>query len=240
MDSINEETQKSTTSFVQHVFQFDNDTKSELLNILQYSILAIIPIIVLNKTVQNFIPPADEEKGTVEILLEIFAQIVLLFGGMFFIDRVITYAPTYSGENYKSVNFITMILGFLIIVLSLQTKLGEKAEILYERFMDLIGAESKEEPVKQTSQSQQKNIVQQDNRLPANTTPMPPTQHVSPPSQMYNDPMMNNQQFGQGHVSMNSTRPEMNMNGPQQPAFDQMYQEPMAANDGFGAFGSAF
>jgi hypothetical protein len=37
-------------SFLKHVFNFDDDSKSELLNIIQYAILAIIPVIVLNKT----------------------------------------------------------------------------------------------------------------------------------------------------------------------------------------------
>lgn len=238
MDSIEEATTKPTTSFVEHVFQFDNDTKSELLNILQYSVLAIVPIIVLNKTVQNFIPPADEEKGSIEILIEIFAQIVILFGGMFFIDRVITFVPTYSGENYKAVNFITMILGFMIIVLSLQTKLGEKVEILYERVMDVVYGEDKESTTQTATAKQVVNQQpsQSTNLLPGNQTQMPATQYTQQPQ---HDVMMQSVNYNQGHVSMNNTR-DMVMQSQQQPAFDQMYQEPMASNDGFGAFGSVF
>ena len=40
MDSSDE-----SKSFFKHVFNFDDDSKSEILNILQYSIIAIIPII---------------------------------------------------------------------------------------------------------------------------------------------------------------------------------------------------
>ena len=36
-------------SFFKHVFNFDDDSKSDILNIIQYALLAIIPIVLLNK-----------------------------------------------------------------------------------------------------------------------------------------------------------------------------------------------
>ena len=41
----------SNKSFLKHVFNFDDDSKSEILNILQYALLAIIPIVLLNKSI---------------------------------------------------------------------------------------------------------------------------------------------------------------------------------------------
>ena len=35
--------------FVKHVFNFDEDSKADILNIVQYAVLAIIPVVVLNK-----------------------------------------------------------------------------------------------------------------------------------------------------------------------------------------------
>ena len=75
----------SKNSFFQHVFKFDDDSKSELLNIGQYSILSIVPIIFLNKSVQKFFPEVDEEASTLELLAEIVGQILLMFFGIFFI-----------------------------------------------------------------------------------------------------------------------------------------------------------
>jgi hypothetical protein len=39
-------------SFFKHVFNFDDDSKGEILNIIQYALLAIIPIILLNKSMK--------------------------------------------------------------------------------------------------------------------------------------------------------------------------------------------
>jgi hypothetical protein len=51
-------------SFFKHVFNFDDDSKSEVLNILQYSVIAIIPIVILNKTMQKYVPEADDKKSS--------------------------------------------------------------------------------------------------------------------------------------------------------------------------------
>ena len=52
--------------FFKHVFNFDEDSKAEMLNIVQYSVLALIPVVMFNKSMQRFIPEADEEKGSIE------------------------------------------------------------------------------------------------------------------------------------------------------------------------------
>ena len=43
------------SGFIKHVTRFDSETKSELLNLIQYLLLIIVPVFVLNKTVQNMI-----------------------------------------------------------------------------------------------------------------------------------------------------------------------------------------
>ena len=124
-------------SFFKHVFNFDDDSKSEVLNIIQYALLAIIPVIVLNKTMSKYIPEADEQKGSLEISAEILIQIIVMFIGLMIIHRIITYVPTYSGEKYPDFSVIFIILAILLITLSLQTKLGEKVSILFERITEL-------------------------------------------------------------------------------------------------------
>ena len=57
--------------------------------------------------------------------------------GIILIHRVITYIPTYSGILYENLTVTNAILAFMIIILSLQTKLGLKVNILYERLLDL-------------------------------------------------------------------------------------------------------
>jgi hypothetical protein len=60
-----------------------------------------------------------------------------MFIGLLIIHRVITFVPTYSGVKYPDFNIVFIILAVLMITLSLQTKLGEKVSILFDRLMDL-------------------------------------------------------------------------------------------------------
>ena len=128
-----ESSEKIKDGFVGHVFNFDEETKNALMNIIQYSLLSIIPVVLLNKTVHRIIPEADETKSNIELLAEVVGQTVLLFVGMFFIHRLVTYVPTFSKVCYESINLVSIVLGFMVIVLSLQSKLGEKVNIIFDR-----------------------------------------------------------------------------------------------------------
>lgn len=124
-------------SFINHVFSSTEEGKAEIYNAIQYGITAIIPIVVLNKLVQRFIPDPDNEKGSIEILGEVILQLTILFVGIILIHRIITFIPTFSKYKYEGLTITNVILAFLIIILSLQTKIGIKTNILYERVVDL-------------------------------------------------------------------------------------------------------
>lgn len=132
MDSSDE-----SKSFFKHVFNFDDDSKSEILNILQYSVIAIIPIVILNKTMQKYVPESDDKKSSLEVSAEILVQIIIMFMGLLLIHRIITYIPTYSGAKYPDFHIVYIILAILMITMSLQTKLGEKVSILVDRISEL-------------------------------------------------------------------------------------------------------
>ena len=133
MDSSDE----PNKSFLKHVFNFDDDSKAEILNIIQYAVLSIIPIVILNKTIGKYVPESDDKKGSLEITAEILIQIIVTFMGLLIIHRIITYIPTYSKTKYPDVSIIFIILAIMMITMSLQTKLGEKVNILVERLVDL-------------------------------------------------------------------------------------------------------
>ena len=158
MDSIVNETKSfSQNSFISHVFSTSEESKAEILNVIQYSLTAIVPVVGLNKSIQKFIPEADVEKSSVELLAEIFMQIVIMFIGIILIHRLITYFPTYSGYKYEQFNLTTVILAFLVIVLSLQTKMGIKVNILTDRLMEMWngpGEDKKTAMRKKTGSSQ--------------------------------------------------------------------------------------
>jgi hypothetical protein len=123
MDSLSDSSSSSKPGFFKHVFNFDDDSKSEILNIIQYSLIGIIPVVILNKAMQRYVPEADDEKGSVELLAEIIIQIIVMFLGILLTNRIITFIPTYSGTKYPEFSVTYIILAVLVITMSLQTKL---------------------------------------------------------------------------------------------------------------------
>ena len=80
----------SKKSFFKFVFNFDNDSKSEILNLLQYALLALVPVLLLNKGISKYIPEGDDNKSSLEIFAEIIVQVIVIFLGLLLINRIIT------------------------------------------------------------------------------------------------------------------------------------------------------
>ena len=76
------------TGFVKHVFKFDDASKADMLNIVQYALVALIPVVIVNKAMATYVPQADDNKGNIEITLEIVLQVSLMFLGIFFIHNI--------------------------------------------------------------------------------------------------------------------------------------------------------
>jgi hypothetical protein len=240
MESLDElsKTSNGKHGFFKHVFNFDEQSKAEMLNIVQYAVLALIPVVILNKLMQRFVPEADDDKGSVEITAEVLAQIIAMFLVMLIIHRIITFVPTYSGEKYADFSVTNIILAMLVIILSLQTKLGEKVSILVDRLVELW------EGHKDTKKGKkgQGNVK------------------VSQPISQ-NQSAMNQSLNSMGSTSISSLPTAQSTQMQQLPDYNQMYQqdstplvgavspsmesmdnmEPVAANaGGMGSFGGAF
>jgi len=169
MDNLDETSKKiSNNDFISHVFNFDNTTKSELLNIGQYSLISLVPIVLLNKLTRKYIPESDDTKGSLEVFLEVVFQIFIMYFGLYLIHRFVTFFPTYSGEPYEPFILTNIILATLVIILSLQTRLGEKVNILYTRAQNFVlGEESIKENMKnKEKESKKDNIIP--NQAPGN------------------------------------------------------------------------
>jgi hypothetical protein len=232
MESLDElsKTTSGKQGFFKHVFNFDEDSKAEMLNIVQYAVLALIPVVILNKLMQRFVPEADEDKGSLEITAEVLAQVIVMFLVILIIHRIITYVPTYSGEKYTGFSVTNIILAMLVIILSLQTKLGEKVSILVDRVIELW------EGPKDTKKGKKGNVK----------VSQPISQNQIAMSQSLNS---------MGSTSISALPP---IQSQQSPNYDQMYQQdstplinaatpgmegfdPQPANGGgIGAFGSVF
>ena len=237
MDSIKEKVESNLPqkNFFNHVFDFDKESQSEILNCLQYVLIAIIPTIILNKCIQKLLPTANEEKGNVEILAEVVGQVVFMFLGFILIHRFITYFPTWSKTDYKDVNINTVAIMFLSIMLTIHSKVGTKTNILLDRFYAYWEGNNKQHNT-QSQQGQSNGQVQAQTPNQAPLLPPPMVQTNAPSMMVPNQgpqPDFNKMYEGPNTPLVNAMVPGQ---GAMQEAF-----EPMAANDGFGgAFGANF
>ena len=210
MDILQDAREIHKKSFLSHVFSTTEEGKAEVLNVVQYATLGVIPVVVLNKLVQRFIPEADSENSTLELSVEIFLQLLIMFCGVIVIHRIITYFPTYSGFKYDNLTLTNVILTFLIVILSIQTKLGIKVNILADRAYELWNGP--QENVKVSKKQQNNHVVSQadyyDMAAMNNTDSLPPPPIVtSKPSS--NDSY--NQMGGNTSTPIN----DLQMGGPQ-------------------------
>ena len=239
MDTLDEITKSVKPSgFVNHVFNFNDESKEEMMNIVQYAVLAILPVIILNKATQRLIPEADDEKGTPEIAIEVILQTVSMFLGILIIHRIITYIPTHSGVKYSPLSVTSNILAVLVIILSLQTKLGEKVSILVDRAVDAWEGDEKSKLKKRPSNVKVSQPILQNQQISqslgssgSGSTPisqLPIAPQITKPQQEYVNTYHQSNTYG--------TQPQASyMN-------NQMMEqsEPMAANFGGSSFGSTF
>lgn len=133
-------------TFFSHVFNFEQDSRNQMVNIAQYTVFSIIFITLLNRGVQEYMPEVDRDKGSLAIFVEVVIQCIVLFLGIVFIHRIITFIPSVSGAKYADQNVIAIILPTLILLLSTST-LGQKVGIIVDRLTGQV-------PVKKVSQTQ--------------------------------------------------------------------------------------
>ena len=223
-------------SFFNHVFSTTEEGKAEILNVAQYSFMGIIPIVILNKLIQRFIPEADPEKSTLELLAEILIQIVVMFGGIILIHRMIIFVPTYSEFKYEPLTLTNIILAFLVLVLSIQTKLGLKVNILFDRAMDLWNGTD--------SSSEKSNNKNKKNIRMGNSSSVAASRHV--PSQGDSLDSFQGDMFPPAPLATTPVRqqqPMMQTMGQAPPASTSLFDNfgPVAANAALGsAFGALF
>ncbi len=251
MENITE-TVKSVPSeslgFLKYVFNFDDENKCEMLNMGQYAVLAIIPVLLVLKAVKHIIPEEDDSKGSLEIMAESLGQLLLIISSIWFTNKIIRFVPTYSGCEYGKFNATNFLLPFIIILATMQTKLGAKLNILLERVVDKWEGRSDSsqqnnpdnsvvrtsQPLAGQHQPSQADYQDRSQILPSNPqlTTMPQMNQAPQQSQQISP--QQNPDFNQ--MYQNQATPLQDAQTP------SMMQEPMAANDALGGMfgGSAW
>ena len=209
-------------TFFNHVLRFDGKTKNELMDLFQYSVTAVFPILILNNIISNLFPEPDENKAILELVVEIGSELFLLLFGIYMIHRLVTYFPLFSGNVYSELNMLNIVLVFLIIILSFQTQLSEKANILFDHIKNYIfyntgyDNDSAKRPQRENMKEKRENEKEEmSERLSRN---------VQNNTQTHEVPMVNR---------------DVNV-GPTTHVDHGLdtFTEPMAANDGIGGFSS--
>lgn len=227
MEKVNEvikENNKHDSNFFSYVFNFDEDNKAGMLNMMQYTLLAILPVVILLKLVKHYIPEDDESKPSLEVLVEVILQLVILFLSIWFIDKMIRFVPTYSGVCYFKFNETNFIIPILLVLITMQTKLGAKINLLIDRINDLWSGNT-------GKKNQNKGQVKVTQPLAGGRPP----QHM--PSQA--DVLSMPQNVNTGNTSLISDLPIAPPNQQSNNQVPQMDLGPMAANEALGGgFGS--
>jgi len=221
--------------FFSYMFNLDEEVKHDILNSVQYTVLAIIPVTIILYFIRKYVPDPDDEKSSLVILAEIIIQLSVIVISLTFIDRLINYIPTFTGTRYHHMNVFNVIIGLLFVLLTIQTKLGEKARMLVYRAEDFILGDKNVKEDKQQDQAQQgqQQMSQQFN-------PLPPVPVQGP----YSHPVNVNMRNAQGpkeqlpnynKMYANTANPLINANTPGMENF-----EPMAANEALGGLTSFY
>ena len=193
-------------NFLSHVFDFEQDSRNEMLNVAQYSVLAAVFVTLLNKVFESYMPEPERDKTAVALALETILQLVLLFVGLLFIHRIIEYIPTFSGSKYGSYNIIPTVLPMLVVLLSLNSGVGRKVAMLVDKFNGSNAPPQKPQGQQQVMQQMQQMQQQ----------PMPPALTLLP----------------QGSSTLNNPMGQSSIPGPPgDPDYNGMF-EPVAANSG--------
>ena len=196
----------------------------------QYAFISLPLIIIVLKVINHFSPEENDEKGNLEIIFEVLLSLVGILLAIWFINKIVNYIPTYSKISYSEFNEISFMLPFLILLFTMQTKIGKKINILLERLIDVYeGRVNLKENQKSKDIKTSQPISQ------------PPVHQNSQADQFINTQSFNtNQQFN-NQISNQQPSPDFNnmYAGPNNPLIDA--QEPIAANESLGGmFGTLF
>ena len=243
--------------FFKYVFHLEDEGKNELMNLLQFAMIALIPIILLSKLLEKYSPDIDETKGSLEISAEIVIQFLVLFIGLFFINRTAMFFTTFSGENYPKIFVITSVLSILIGFCTLNKNISGKINILGERIHNLWeGKSAADKNTKQKGKQGNVKVSQPISQQGSNSNMMvssngPPVYNDSTAiNQLPTNDMSTAQQYSLSPQSLpnydamyrQENTPLVNAATPggQQAESFGGYQEPMAASDALGGSWGGF
>ena len=219
--------QHESSGFFNYVFNFDTENKHRIMNMLQYTLLTIIPVLLILRGIKHIVPEEDDSKGSFEILAESIGQVILIMLAIWLTNKIINYIPTYSGEEYPKFNEISFIIPFVIILATMQTKLGAKFNILIDRVIHLIFGGRDDGRKEQQPQQGGQNVIRVSQPMAGQHQPSQ-ADYLDRSQLLPSNPMMSSMPTKFPPQQLQQQQPA------QVPDYYPMSNEPMAANDGGG------
>jgi len=166
-------------SFIGYMTTVTTLEKNELLNVFQYVLLVIIPLVLFLKFMKEYIPPESASKSSIEITTEVVLQLLLIFVVFWLIHKVVMYVPTYTTVPYEKLNLVQLVLPVLFLLFCMKSSISEKLSILLDRSLIMVGlkVEPMTEDPKNASATQTRKMpsqippsLQQMPQMPMNTS----------------------------------------------------------------------
>lgn len=120
--------------FFTYVFKLSKFKQEDLMNIIQYTLLSIAPVILFVYFSKKYFPNVREDDSSLYIFVITVIQLIFMIIGIFFIDRIINYIPTLSGKYYETINLTTIVIIFVLFMLLINGGFRERTKILLYRF----------------------------------------------------------------------------------------------------------
>lgn len=120
--------------FFTYVFKLSKFKQEDLMNIVQYTLLSIVPVVLFIYFTKKYFPSLEESDSSLYIFTVTVIELIFMIIGIFFIDRIINYIPTYSGKYYETINLTTIVIIFVLFMLITETGFKKRTLVMLERF----------------------------------------------------------------------------------------------------------
>jgi len=164
-------------SFVSYITSFSATEKAQLMNIVQYCGISVIPLLAVLKIMKIYMPVNNPLKPTSELVFEVLLQLIVILVAFFFIHKLVLYFPTYSQVNYENFSLLSGMLPLLFLMFTLDTKISEKLNVLFDRLLGMIGIIK--EPMEDEEDAKKDRKSQGQQEIPDHTHALAPHSHPS-------------------------------------------------------------
>ena len=151
-------------SFIDYITSFSSSEKAQMMNIVQYCGILVIPLLAVLKMMKIYMPINNPLKPTSELVFEVIVQLIVILVSFFLIHKFVLYFPTYSEVKYENFSLLSGMLPLLFLMFTLDTKISEKLNVLFDRFLGMLGLIKEplveEEDSQQTAQETMQHTMQ--------------------------------------------------------------------------------